>query len=631
MKAVTISVLSNDKTIKFAADELKKYLSLLDADIDAVITSDVKADCITVGLWDKEETDTDTTVVDMDGLCGKISGSNPRSVLFAVYQYLEAVGVRWVRHGADGEYIPTGHDFAKDSIHFTNTAKQKHRCMMIEGSLSRENIMDNIDWCAKMGFNQYYIQFYHPTYFFRRWYEHQFNPLLEKQILTEEEYIDIHNQMIKEIKKRGMLLYVVGHGWHSRAHGLTPDFNALTDEQKSILAEINGKREYFEGLGGTQLCYSQDKVRTKIVDYVIDYLKEHPEADYLMFPLADGCNNHCECTECRKYTPSDLYVMLFNELDEAMTKNGFKQKVAVCIYCDYMWPPETVKFNNPDRFLYCYAPFFRINDTSYKHLGELPKLPPYTRNKLRMLSEIGEIVASLKAWQDHQFCEGYAHEYYYYVGEHYADFGSLHMAKVIQEDIQCLRDLKLDGMMSCQSQRAFCPTGFGSYVMAKALWDDSFDFDELKKEYFDAAFGEQSDVFNKYLSYLSETVHSGDSVPYDKAIAAAEKMAEYIKTLDLNSMNPCAAASIKYINFHCGLVIRHSEAESAFLKDGYKASEDKWIELFNYVRVHELEVQPVFDLQQYFMHFTRLTHDVMPLFEDVRNDTLAAEQIIVLQ
>ena len=594
-----------NKTIQFAAEELKKYLELLNKNISANILtfSCEENDGIIVGLWDNDTTDDDTTIVEIKGLSGKLLGSNPRSVLFAVYQYLEAIGVRWVRHGEDGEYLPENHDFSKDEVCFQKTAEHFHRAMMIEGALKLENLLENIDWCAKVGFNEYYIQFERPTYFLRRWYEHDFNPLLEKKFLTLEEEIEYNDRITDEIKKRGMELYVVGHGWHTGPFNFPVNSNDLTKEQRDVLALMNGKRDYNRGIGITQLCYSQKYVHDKISDFVIQYLEKNPNADILLFPLADGVNNHCECDECSKYRPADLYVMLLNAVDAALTERGYKQKIAIAIYTDFMWAPSQLKLNNPDRFLYCYAPYHRTYLYSYKNMGPLTDpLPEYVRNNNVMPEQPEDLLAFLKAWQEHQKVSSFAHEYYYYAGEHYFDFGSIFLANIIHEDIRMLKSFDMEGMMSCQSQRAFMPTGLGSWVMAKALWDDTVDFEVMKKEYFESAFGPEAETFSKYLTYLSDIAHDNVDIPYDKVMDAAKQMLKYISTLDLDSMHECFAASIRYIKFHCGLLIKQCEADKFTKQVGVIEAKPKWEELLNYVRLHEEEVQPVFDLHQYFTH-----------------------------
>ncbi len=623
MKNVYITVKNDHPTVKFAAEELKKYLKKLNCEMNAQIGS---GNCtekgITLGILSDGCSETDTVSVDIKGLEGTIKGSNPRSVLFAVYKYLEKLGVKWVRHGADGEFIPCNHDFSKDAISFTETAKYKHRSICIEGALSIENALDNIDWAAKMGFNEYYIQGILPTFVFKRWYEHFGNPMLKKRTPSKEEVTEYRDRMVEEIKKRDLIYHAVGHGWHSEPFGLTSLVDTenedlvIPEDKKELLALIDGKRGlYNKMMAATHLCYSNPKARKGIVDYAVKYAKEHPETDMIFFPLADGSNNHCECEECSKVRPSDLYVKILNELDEALTKEKLSAKVVVALYCDYLWAPTGGKFNNPDRFIYVYAPFHRTiylhkpskrnSSGTYKDMGPLlDKLPPYERNKLNIPQSVEELISCLRSWQEWQDVDAFDHEYYYYLGEHYYDIGSVHLAKIIYDDIRELPKYKLNGMMTCQSQRAFMPTGIGSWVMAKALWDDEVPFDDMKKEFFDAAFGDESQHFSDYFTYLSKLAHTLPEVPFDTVTEVCKKMIDYIGTLDLDSMDECRRASINYTLFHCNLIIRQMAAEKITVENNNDVmpAENEWKELIHYVRSNELSVQSVFDLTQYFTH-----------------------------
>ncbi len=623
MKEVRIITKDQHKTIVFAAEELKKYLIMMNSDLSVETTENECAD-IALGLLDETSFDIDTVSVDIKGLCGTIKGSNPRSVLYAVYKYLEKLGVRWLRQGDDGEYIPKNHNFDNDVVSFTETAKYKHRCMCSEGAMSLELFLANIDWCAKAGFNEYYLQGFIPKFMFDKWYKHIGNPLLEKTELSDEQMQEYKDRIEEEIKKRDLIYYTVGHGWHSEPFGITSlvetDNEDLTipDGIEELLAQLNGKRGiHNKRMANTHLCYSNPRARKGIVDYVIKYCKDHPQMDYVFFPLADNANNHCECEKCSVKTPSDWYVTLMNELDAALEKEGLPAKIVVAVYCDFLWAPTEGKFNNPDRFIYTYAPFHRSIymhkpskrplNVKYKDMGKLyskDELAPYVRNKLNMPQSAEELISFLKAWQNWQDCDSYAHEYYNYVGEQYYDFGSVEFSEIIYDDIKVLPKYKLNGMLACGTQRIFLPTGLGMWSMAKGLWNDEPEFEAVKKEYFDAAFGSESKAFSDYFTYLSKLAHTLPEVPFDKVIEACAKMKEYIGTLDLESMEECHSASIKYALFHCDLIIKQMKAELATAKnDGnIDAAEKEWKELIHYARANEMTIYYGFDVYQYFLH-----------------------------
>ena len=618
-----ISVNLQNETVLFAAEELKKYLMMLDKNIPVNFQ-------IELGLLDETDDEIDTVEVDIKENGGKLSGSNPRSVLFAVYQYLEVLGIRWVRHGKDGEYIPENVTVSGRNIHFKRTAKNKYRGMCIEGAVSIENMLDNIDWVAKMGFNTYFLQFVIPYCFFDRWYSHKWNPTKEGKKISREEVIEMRDRMIAEIKKRGLSYQAVGHGWTCIPFNLPGDGGWVQiseepdDEVRELLAELDGERKFWNGVPmNTELCYSNPKARKKMVDCCADFAKDHPEADVLHLWLSDGHRNHCECENCRKKLPADWYVILLNELDEELTKRNLTTKIVFLIYHDLLWAPETETIRNPERFILMFAPISRRYKTSYADLGDIPEIPVFERNKMEYAEAVEANVAHLLSWQKKCKTDGFSFEYYYWLGEHYGDFGSLNLAKVIYEDIQNLDKIGLSGIVSCQSQRAFMPTGLGSYVMGKALWDDRIPFEALVEEYFKGAFGELESVFKAHLVNLSMIAKETDAkTKFTQLKTASEEMLaniEKIKTLMQGKLSFCHETSVDYIEFHCELMIQNTIAELALLEKGVEGSKPEWEALTRFVQENEDRYQSVLDLTQVFADLHGRRHNeltVLKLVED---------------
>ena len=108
--------MQDDIVINFAAEELKKYLRMMMPLEKAVkISCNPQAtDGFRLGLLEDFglpcETDNtlldDIVHIDTDECGGILAGSNPRSVLFAVYRYLKLNGCRFLFPGAEGEFIP---------------------------------------------------------------------------------------------------------------------------------------------------------------------------------------------------------------------------------------------------------------------------------------------------------------------------------------------------------------------------------------------------------------------------------------------------------------------------------------------------------------------------------------------
>ena len=117
MKMYKIYKINASPVVDFAAEELKKYLRMMMPRCGEIII-ERKADAedgFRLGLMsdfgldvsEAEDIELDDIVhIDTDTEGGVIAGSNPRSVLLAVYKYLTLNGCRWLFPGIDGELIP---------------------------------------------------------------------------------------------------------------------------------------------------------------------------------------------------------------------------------------------------------------------------------------------------------------------------------------------------------------------------------------------------------------------------------------------------------------------------------------------------------------------------------------------
>jgi hypothetical protein len=288
----------------------------------------------------------------------------------------------------------------------------------------------------------------------------------------------------------------MGHGWTAEPFGIPstggwkPEDTPLTQEQKSYLAKINGVRELFHGVAlNTNLCMSSPKVRSIMAQGICDYAKNHRNVDYLHVWLADGKSNHCECEACQKAVPSDWYLMIMNEVDELLTKEGLDTRVVFIAYVDTLFAPEKITIQNPKRFSLLYAPITRSYCSSITQSSVIPPAAPYVRNAWKTPKSAEENLAHLREWQKTWKGPSFSYEYHFWKHQ-YRDLGGIYIARRIYEDILSLKWMGLEGFVEDGSQRSFFPNGFALYVYAETLIRRDADWEEMKKDYFSHIYGE---------------------------------------------------------------------------------------------------------------------------------------------
>ncbi|MBR2309296.1 MAG: DUF4838 domain-containing protein [Oscillospiraceae bacterium] len=513
-----IHKLRADHVVDFAAEELKKYLRMMMPRCGeiAICYDPAAKEGFRLGLLEDfglpceaEDPFIDDLVhIDTDLEGGILAGSNPRSVLYAVYRYLKLNGCRWLYPGVDGEHIPMK-DIAPQKYHHLASYRFRGHCN--EGAEFQGCMLETIDFYAKQELNVYMIEFDNPYAYYDHYYSHLRNTANRPaEPVTPEQTLQWKRQCEAEISKRGLQFHDMGHGWTAEPFGISScdgwashDDVVLTEEQIGYLAQLKGVRGLYRGVAlNTQICMSNPKARDVINDYIVEYAKKASNVGYLHVWLADSSRNHCECEECQKLRPSDYYVTMMNELDEKLEKAGLDTRIVFICYMDTLWAPLQEMVQNTKRFSMLYAPIHRSYCSSITE-GEIPPAQEYVRNGWVAPPTADAHLALLRQWKKAWKGPTFGYEYHFWRHQ-FNDPSLLAISRRIYEDIRSLQYMGLDGYVEDGSQRSFFPSGLHMHVFAETLLNRDQDFDAIVEDYFVHAYGEDWSLAKKYFDRVGE-------------------------------------------------------------------------------------------------------------------------------
>ncbi|MBE6630949.1 MAG: DUF4838 domain-containing protein [Ruminococcaceae bacterium] len=509
-------------TVDFAAEELKKYMRMMMPECGEIfITREAGAKKgLRLGLMqdfgldvsEAEDVELDDIVhVDVDDAGnGVLAGSNPRSVLFAVYRYLQENGCRWLFPGIDGEYIPMQDVHA---VQYHKMADMRYRGQCNEGAEFQRDMMTAIDFTPKIGLNIFMMEFFNPKGYYDCYYDHKHNPAREAESITEQTALQWKRQCEAELSKRGLQFHDMGHGWCADPFGINSAVawgsadGALPEESRQYMAEIGGVRGLFRDKPlGTNVCMSNPEARRIMANAVADYAEKHQNVDYLHVWLADYRNNHCECAECVKMTPSDWYVTVMNEVDEALTARGLDTRIVLISYVDTTWAPKQMKLRNPRRFTLMSAPISRDYTQPVQYpMPEKIELNEYKRNQNEGFRDVHQYIHHAKEWKKQCDAGMMLYEYHFYLHQYY-DPGQMTFARQVYTDIVNYHKHGFQGLINDCSQRSFFPNGFPFYIYGQLQFDTSLSFEELREDYFSHAYGDDWRAVLAYLERIGKAV-----------------------------------------------------------------------------------------------------------------------------
>ncbi|MEM2599410.1 MAG: hypothetical protein QW482_06815 [Thermoproteota archaeon] len=136
----------------------------------------------------------------------------------------------------------------------------------------------------------------------------------------------------------------------------------------------------------------------------------------------------------------------------------------------------------------------------------------------------------------------------------------------------------LNGLLSCQTLRAFYPTGVNMKILAETLWNKNVSLEDVKKHYFQAAFGSSAEFVSEYLEkiYSFTDASNYEHREYLSKLENLEELLEFakesrkrIEEIAQNSDEPVQKRSAIILLHHNTFITLVLEAIEQYVQENY--------------------------------------------------------------
>jgi hypothetical protein len=432
-----------------------------------------------------------------------LASNGERGVLFAAYQFLEKLGVRFFGYRErDGEIVPHGDTLPVPSLDVTERPAFRYRFVSdnnFSGS-DKTKITAVADWAAKNRCNIFLLA---PSRAGETW----------GQIALDE------------LRKRGLLIAGPGH----ILARLTPD-RSLFATHPEYFPMLKGKRvaNYSEAWGGVpSFCWSNEAAVQLVVANAMRYLDSAPFIDVFAVYPPDGSQRgvQCQCPQCAQRSMSDWYLALINRLARECAAKYPAKKVMWISYNECGVPPVQEQPWERGRnlmLLWCNdlrmfnAPFdSEINRRPADYLAHKPRLIPI---KTDAKANPGD--HDLAAWYRWQGWSAWLHRANFAGDVVLLDYYNAHVGHslqvpmlqhcqsgpwpdgIMQRDFQTYLHQGISGWQNCTDYYNDAPNPYWNWLNAQLLWNPNAEMRALDADFYSHLYGPAGDTMRKYFDML---------------------------------------------------------------------------------------------------------------------------------
>jgi len=480
-------------TEQFAASELAAYLQRISSASFSVLRRVVgRRRIIRLEINNGQEKEEYAIQIRDQGII--LSGGSDRALLFAVYGFLRQLGCLWLApelscYAGHAEYIPRKTELYYENSHDIQ-AKPRfiYRKLDVEEGRSHddENLKQIIDWMPKLGFNTLMIPLNYGGWGKVKW-------------------DNWRKALTPELKKRGMLIEVGGHGYQNF-------LNAAMDDSMLF-------KQHPDWFGKNRNCqptpdpYSvfntanPDAVQY-LIRQVLQYLARHPEIDIFDFWPPDGAR-WADCKELiAPGSPLDRQARLVNQVDSAIKKMRPDIKLEMIAYQPVLDPPRTVFLNQDILVDFC-----PINQQFENQIFDSA-----SSNNLKYAE-------SLLRWR--KTFAGDIGIYSYYRKYAWRSLPNL-IPHYMQQDLKWYAMVPVQGISTYAEPGDWISYELNHFILGHLAWNPEVNVDTLINAFCRARYGPGWKTARTVYDALENTVRFAGNIPYTmlkpaEQIAKAEK------------------------------------------------------------------------------------------------------------
>lgn len=378
-----------------------------------------------------------------------IAGTNPRSVLYGVYDVLEELGCRFYGASPDDEVVPHVADrpFGRTVERFEQATfpfRERHFLEWIDVEATRREI----DHAAKRRMNgfSFHIEDFAP------------DPVAWRAVLDE---------LVPEIARRGLMPGLGEHGGYplflppERYAAAHPDWYAQIDG--CLVGGFRGSERY-------QFCTENPAALATFLDNLEAFLRANP-AIQIMHIAPEDVGRWCECDRCAPIPIADRYLRIDNAIAERIHRVRPDVWVTHLVYANHAELPERER---PSPALnVSFVPFGR----DFGH----PLVDPRANMRLSAHPWSLELI---QAWA--RLCReagaGFV-EHTTAFRQRWITFWLLPLPH-LAEDLRWWRDLGAGGFNAPQEGEGWWVKHLNSYVLARLMWGLDAPVEALLDDYF---------------------------------------------------------------------------------------------------------------------------------------------------